>query len=1358
MVISLADLICLVKELHNAVSSCYDSSHIANENRSKLDRLLLEYNHGIKDLGYLNIQELDPIDSRSLLRFRGNLHNNLEKLKDLALPVQDANIHNRVRRMRQDLQTCEDEITRFREFLKEVKVLPPPPDTPIDRFAPTIVVPSNPPRLTLDYDSPHTREGELKAAVLNKSSGRIVSVIAAGQGGVGKTCALRGLAGDDDIKRRFATILYIQLTKEASVATIVSGIARILEKSGGEHLARKVRALISLQEAAEDAERWFKGRSCLFMVDDVWCSNDINPKTFAALFNMVSETSRMVYTSRDQRLLRHADKVIRFEVKESQGATARSMLLKHAGLSEERLDEQGTDALKGILATCAGLPLAIGIAGASVWKKTQMCDPNEWRDVLAHVFEDMSSNRSHYMIDPTLSDYGSLVSVVDSSLNVLDGACGNASFQSFFTAFCTLPKQTEIPEQALQKLWSMGASKTREIMDKFNDVSLIQIRRRESARFMQIHDLILDIATHKAMESGEYQNYFRNLLQNYAQKHQSWRRVAEVAKNTTPAMLPRRRASAMKTLCKWAKCCSSSDGDRAATSPDHPATTGDCSLRQEWWKRKDDGYLHSNLCRALRNAGRNDDLVWLLSQPGWIVIRLVEGGFTHVEQDIQQGKAAMRGVSLENTEYSVFLDLIAKATRLSSTIVADNPYEVWFQLYGRLIGHAQRCNRTKRFVNEIERCAPRPFAKPSVGLLQLAGSAATNLITTRGIVRAVHEIENKVFSVWTVEQTDEQKVFGTMEYDTTHCTRETHQLCSKEVPSLSECVCGAISSNGEIIATGHWTGEILVWNRSGQLVATTQGHEARVCDIVFTADAEYIVSGSSDRTVRVWNAKSGEAIGQPLVGHTDAVWSVAVSGFVNKIISGSGDGTVRIWDAHSGEALLQPLIGHTDAVWSVAVSGNGKKIISGSEDETVRIWDAHSGEVLGNPLVGHTGGVSCVAVSETGNKIVSGSIDGTVRIWDSKSSEELGQPLVGHTDALQCVAVSGIGNKIVSGSLDGTVRMWNAMNEEALGQPRVESKDAVLCVAVSGSGNKIISESKDGDLRMWDAETRKALRQLLVDHTNAVWCEAVIRNMKTIVSGSTDGTVRITHARSGEALGRPLVGHTRAVSCVAVSEIGNKIISGSRDRTVRLWDSESGEALGRPLIGHTDAVWCVAASGDGNKIISGSRDRSVRMWDANSGEALGRPLIGHTGSVLCVAASRDGNRIASGSYDCTMRVWEGHSQLVVASVTFYAPVLLIGMNAKGSVVVTFDSAGGEHLWKVSTNECTATSCEAGESDVESPALCYSASNAYLYFCGNKMVAHDSGGKEIVVGTCDEQVVRIGNKFLSSTSKVCEILR
>ena len=114
-----------------------------------------------------------------------------------------------------------------------------------------------------------------------------------------------------------------------------------------------------------------------------------------------------------------------------------------------------------------------------------------------------------------------------------------------------------------------------------------------------------------------------------------------------------------------------------------------------------------------------------------------------------------------------------------------------------------------------------------------------------------------------------------------------------------------------------------------------------------------------------------------LAGHTDWVHSVAFSPDGARIASGSYDSTVRLWDAKTGAAIGEPLQGHTRHVCSVAFSPDGARIASGSGDTTIQLWYAKAGAAIGKPSHSHT---RSVVFPPDGTWIASHSYDGAPRL------------------------------------------------------------------------------------------------------------------------------------------------------------------------------------------------------------------------------------------------------------------------------------------------------------------------------------------------------------------------------------------
>jgi WD40 repeat protein len=418
------------------------------------------------------------------------------------------------------------------------------------------------------------------------------------------------------------------------------------------------------------------------------------------------------------------------------------------------------------------------------------------------------------------------------------------------------------------------------------------------------------------------------------------------------------------------------------------------------------------------------------------------------------------------------------------------------------------------------------------------------------------------------------------------------------------------------------------------------GHSDLVSSVGFSPDGKRVVTGSDDKTTRVWDLSGATPAATVLEGHEGKITSVGFSPDGKRVVTGSDDKTARVWDLSGATPAATVLEGHEGKITSAAFSPDGKRVVTGSDEKTARVWDLSGATPSARVLEGHEGEITSAAFSPDGRRVVTGSVDKTARLWDLSGVTPVATVLEGHRRAVESVAFSPDGERLVTGSDDFTARVWDLSEATPAATVLNCLGGAVLRVKFSPDGKRVVTGSFGGTAQVWDLSGPTPAATVLEGHRSGVLSVAFSPDGKRVVTGSADNTARVWDLSGTTLVAIVLEGHRGGVTSVAFSPDGKRVVTGSWDKTARVWDLSGATPAATVLEGHRSGVWSVAFSPDGKRVVTGSADNTARVWDLSGTTPVATVLEGHLRAVWSVAFSPDGKRVVTGSWDNTARVWD----------------------------------------------------------------------------------------------------------------------
>ncbi|KAI1110181.1 hypothetical protein F5Y14DRAFT_371637 [Nemania sp. NC0429] len=342
-----------------------------------------------------------------------------------------------------------------------------------------------------------------------------------------------------------------------------------------------------------------------------------------------------------------------------------------------------------------------------------------------------------------------------------------------------------------------------------------------------------------------------------------------------------------------------------------------------------------------------------------------------------------------------------------------------------------------------------------------------------------------------------------------------------------------------------------------------EGHNECVYSLQY--NSEYLVSGSRDRTLRIWNLRSRRLIRPPLAGHNGSVLCLQFDSDPEEdlIVSGSSDSDVILWRFSTGEILQRLKRAHRESVLNVKF--DKRILVTCSKDKTIKIFNRQ-------PLrPGDLGYINPQAVSPVPVNLRNYGYD------DSPLDQLTITPpytmiacLEGHNAAVNAVQICG--REIVSASGDRNIRLWDWPNQTPK-RTFIGHNKGIACVQYDG--RRIVSGSSDNEVKVFDSETSLEVASLRA-HSNLV---------RTVQAGFGD----LPYSREEDQR------EARAVDR-AYFEARNAGALDENESSRRPTNYNAGSRRPEDITSYGGRLPPGGGGGPYARIVSGSYDQSIIIW------------------------------------------------------------------------------------------------------------------------------------------------------------------
>ncbi len=350
------------------------------------------------------------------------------------------------------------------------------------------------------------------------------------------------------------------------------------------------------------------------------------------------------------------------------------------------------------------------------------------------------------------------------------------------------------------------------------------------------------------------------------------------------------------------------------------------------------------------------------------------------------------------------------------------------------------------------------------------------------------------------------------------------------------------SPDDKFLLSGSMDKSVILWTlETGEAVHELTGSSSIIKEIAFSPDKETaLMVEEFENDIVLWDANTG-AIKQLLTGHENSVSTAAFSPQGDFLLSGSDDKTLAKWDAKTGQRIASVSV--SGIISQIAISPDEKTAMTTTDNDTkVSIWNLDLMKVV-KTINDHSKKVTSLSFTSGGQLAMTGSNDGAVKMYTTRNWAPT-KNILSQLKRLTPVAFAPNSKHFLSISCQhSTIELWDAEEKKIIKDYDLKydsdnPTDKVYCgsptkAVFSPDGSKFLLTSGNNIL-LWHIDKKAPI--FLKGHQSLVKTVAFTPNGRTIVSGGYDGSLRFWDANDGNLVST--VSYINNEDWVAVTQSG----------------------------------------------------------------------------------------------------------------------------------------------------------------------------------------------------------------------------